>query len=265
MDNRSASLDLPALLADALAASVLPVADDGHPDNGHEDNRDQGDVSRIDLPLIAQIVNDLRGVSCRQGAPVQGDPPDAVTRYLPSLAAAMSSTPIAEAVRPYLNEVSWYQIFDGARVPEGLASGLMAGQIIGGRGLLASDDLYFGLFLLAPHLTYPLHQHAALEIYCVLSGEVQIRHGRMKEARRIKAGGHSVTPPHQVHELRTEDQACLIAYAWTGDLTGENWWWEEGQNGQWDRVCWRRQPDSSWKVTHREPLSEAEVSRAGDR
>ena len=77
-----------------------------------------------------------------------------------------------------------------------LAGCLMAGQVIGGCSLLNSKDLYLRLFLLAPHVTYPLHQHAALEIYHVPSGEIYIRHGRKKLSKHIKAGEHSVTPPH---------------------------------------------------------------------
>ena len=87
----------------------------------------------------------------------------------------------------------------------------MAGQVIGGRGLLNSKNLYLRLSLLAPHVTYPLHQQAALEIYHVLSGEIYIRHGRKKLSKHIKEGEHLVTPPHQVHELRTATNACLIA------------------------------------------------------
>ena len=245
MTSITATLDLPASLADALVATITPPA--------------------TDAPLVTRLTDDLRRVACRPGAPPSGAMPAAVHQHLPTLVAAMPSTPIAAALRPFMNAVSWYQIFDGAQVPDTLAGGLMAGQIVGGRGILSSDELYFGLFLLAPGITYPLHQHAALEIYCVLSGEVLIRHGRAKPARRIQAGGHSVTPPHQVHELRTEDEACLIAYVWTGDLTGENWWWEERPDGGWDRVCWQRQTDSSWKITRREPLSDAEIASSGDR
>ena len=81
---------------------------------------------------------------------------------------------------PFMDGLDWYQIFDGGGIPTSLASGLMAAQIIGKRGPLVSSELLFGMFLLAPQVTYPLHQHAALEIYCVLSGTVAIRHGRAK-------------------------------------------------------------------------------------
>jgi quercetin dioxygenase-like cupin family protein len=259
MTSNPVSPDLPLAIADALAATITPsAADKVLTDNALADN------ALAENLLIERLIGDLRAVSCQPGSPPAHDPPATVSRHLPSLVAAMPPTPAAMALHPFLDHVSWYQIFDGEQVPDDLATGLMAGQIIGGRGLLASRDLYLGLFLLAPHLTYPLHQHAALEIYCVLSGSVWIRHGRDKPAQRIPAGGHSLTPPHQVHELRTTDEACLIAYVWTGDLTGENWWWEEQTDGSWHRVCWQRQADSSWKIAHREPLSAAEINRAGD-
>ena len=187
-----------------------------------------------------------------------------VSERLPALLDAMPVSPLAEVLRPLAHDLDWYQIFDTAYTDAALASGPMAGQVIGGRGLLTSKDLYLGLFLLAPHVTYPLHQHAAQEIYNVLSGEIYIRHGRKKLSKHIKAGEHSVTPPHQVHELRTGNDACLIAYLWTGDLIGENWWWKPQEGGSWDRVCWQRQPESSWKVKRREPLSNTEITRSGE-
>ena len=56
-----------------------------------------------------------------------------------------------------------------------------------------------------------------------------------------------------------------MAYIWTGDMTGENWWWEEQQDKTWDRICWERQADSSWAIAKREALSNDEIIRAGDR
>ncbi|MGB0160504.1 MAG: dimethylsulfonioproprionate lyase family protein [Candidatus Puniceispirillaceae bacterium] len=231
-------------LADAFDVTVRPTAGEA--------------------PLVETLANDLRAVvTTPQELPVDQQPP-MVSDRLTALLDAMPVSPLAEVLRPLARDLDWYQIFDSSHTDPSLAGGLMAGQVIGGRGKLHSKDLYLGLFLLAPHVTYPLHQHAALEIYHVLSGEIYIRHGREKLSMHVTAGEHSVTPPHQVHELRTGTEACLIAYVWTGDLTGENWWWEPQDDGSWDRVCWQRQPDSSWKVTRREPLSDSEILRAGD-
>lgn len=218
-----------------------------------------------DAELLAKLAHDLRHVATSPQDLPQTPDPDLVVARLPSLLDAMPVSPLAEVIRPLARDLDWYQIFDATHVDPALAGGMMAGQFIGGRGILHSKDLYLGLFLLAPHVTYPLHQHAALEIYHVLTGEIYIRHGREKLSMHIRAGEHSVTPPHQVHELRTGTEPCLIAYVWTGDLTGENWWWEPQPDGSWDRVCWQRQPDSRWKISHRESLDEAEITRSGDR
>ena len=259
------SLDLQRRLADAFDATVMAGEGGG------------GIAAAEEAGYIATHSDDLRNTpilgaassgatSSDNGEPVDArSMPATVERYLPSLLAGMRATPLANLLHPLASQLDWYQIFDHGYAPDSLSNGLMAGQVIGGRGLLQSRDHYFGLFLVAPHVIYPLHQHAALEIYCVLSGEVFIRHGRAKPAMHITAGGHSVTPPYQVHELRTGENACLIAYDWTGDLVGENWWWEEQSDGSWDRVCWQRMPDSSWQIARREPLDEEEIRRAGDR
>ena len=240
------------LFADAVAAQIAAAGANGgrQPQRGDE--------------LADRIVTDLRSAPVAPGPmPAAGQTP-AVLAHLPGLLERMPSSPLADTLGPFMDGLDWYQIFDGGGIPDSLASGLMAAQIIGKRGPLVSGELLFGMFLLAPHVTYPLHQHAALEIYCVLSGEVAIRHGRAKPARHVGAGMHSITPPHQVHELRTGDGPCLITYVWTGDMTAENWWWTQSEDGSWFRQCWCRQPDASWAPARSEPLTEAETDRAGD-
>lgn len=247
--------DLQRRLADAFDATV--TAGEGG----------VGIAAPVEAGYIDTIATNLRnatitGASEPAHAP---SPPAAVTCFLPDLLADMKSSPLADLLKPLAPRLDWYQIFDQGYAPESLSNGMMAGQLIGGRGLLRSVEQYFGLFLVAPQITYPLHQHAALEIYCVLSGEIFIRHGREKQAMHITAGGHSVTPPYQVHEVQTGDSACLMAYSWTGELVGENWWWEEQTDGSWDRICWRRMSDSSWELAEREKLDDREITRANDR
>lgn len=252
MSNALFNSDTQALLADAMEAQIAAAGRDARLDTGRDDE------------LASKIITDLRSAPVTPGPRPAATQTPAVKAHLPGLLHQMPSSPLASALGPFMDGLDWYQIFEGDDIPPQLASGLMAAQIIGGRGPLKSGDLLFGMFLLAPHVTYPLHQHAALEIYCVLSGAVSIRHGRAKPAMTIAPGGHSITPPHQVHELRTGEEACLITYAWTGDMTGENWWWEQSDDGQWHRKCWRRQPDASWAQAGSEPLSDAELARAGD-
>ena len=55
-----------------------------------------------------------------------------------------------------------------------------------------------------------------------------------------------------------------MAYIWTDDLTPQNWWWEQLVDGSWERLCWARTPAGDWSMLRREPLSDAEIARAGD-
>ena len=171
----------------------------------------------------------------------------------------------------HLSDISqyldWYQIFDGPGIEKNLAEGLYAAQIIGKRGLIKSPNLLMGLFLLAPGIYYPLHQHDTLEIYYVYSGNIKIQYGREKEPFQVNPGEFSITPNNQVHSLQTGVDACLISYIWIpggGDLLSPNWWWEEQADSSWDRICWERKADSSWEATGRQKLTAEIASQAGD-
>ena len=216
-------------------------------------------------PLLERIIEDLKGARTTHSTPAPQDQQPAALIHLDALLADMPQSPLARTVAPLLERLVWYRIFEDERIDARLADGLLAAQIIGGRGIYACRELFMGLFLLAPNVVYPLHQHSALEIYHVLSGEISIRHGRAKKPVSITPGRHSVTPPHQVHELATGEMPCLIAYVWTGDIDDENWWWQRDDDGAWERVCWKRQADASWRIDRHEALTASEVSRAGDK
>jgi mannose-6-phosphate isomerase-like protein (cupin superfamily) len=220
-------------------------------------------------PVLRSFIDDFAACEITRPkvqaqAHAHGDLPDAVAEYLPDLMATMSVQPLAQMFKSYFPQISWYQIFRGNSTASAFNQGLVAAQLVGGNGLLHTETLYLGLFLLAPNITYPLHQHAATELYYVLSGSVAIRHGRFAEARHLGRDDFSVTAPHQVHELKTDKQPCLMAYVWTGDLTPQNWWWEQLGDGTWARICWTRTPAGDWSMLRREALSDAEISRAGD-
>ena len=152
-------------------------------------------------------------------------------------------------------------------VEERLSQGLCAGQVIGKNGLVSSSELFMGLFLLAPRISYPLHQHDTLEIYYVLSGYVDIMHGRNKKPFRVHPGQFSITPNNQIHSLSTGDCPCLISYIWIsggGNMDTPNWWWEEQVDGTWDRIRWERQNDSTWKICGKEKLSNRIIKESGD-
>tara|TARA_B100001996_G_scaffold89911_1_gene66707 strand:+ start:12932 stop:13705 length:774 start_codon:yes stop_codon:yes gene_type:complete len=165
------------------------------------------------------------------------------------------------------NKLDWYKIINGTNLDKKLVNGLFAAQLCGSRGLIKSDEIYLGLFLLAPNLLYPLHQHEALELYHVCAGNIEISHGRKKNPFKVSQGNFSLTPSNQVHSLRTGPDPCLFSYIWVADekkLPGKSWWWQENSDGFWSRISWERQADSSWKISGSERLTEELIKEAGD-
>ena len=174
------------------------------------------------------------------------------------------------AVRDAANAGNWYQIYNAHGTESGivqspmqdLAAGMFAAQMIGPRGLIKSDQLLAGLFLLRQRLHYPLHQHQATEIYFGASGTVHIQHGIEGEIRQLLTGQFSLTPSNRLHALTAGDMPVLLLYSWLGELGGRNWWWHRDANGDWHRDAWERQPDAVWVKTATELVSPLEVGAA---
>lgn len=177
-----------------------------------------------------------------------------------ALAAMPSSDPISEAVGAIAEKLGWYQVYQGAGLDPMLAERMFAGQVIGQVGLLKSDNVRTGLFLLVPGLHYPMHTHAASEIYFCLSGSVTLQYGLNGVPFDLRPGEISVTQSNHVHSLTTGLQPTLLVYQWIGDVDSPNWWWEKRSDGQWWQEKWVRQDDASWAAEGVEPVSQDEVA-----
>jgi len=139
---------------------------------------------------------------------------------------------------------------------------MFAAQMIGPRGLIKSNQLLTGLFLLRQGLHYPLDQHQATEIYFGASGIVHIQHGIDGEICQLSPGQFSLTPSNRLHALTMGDMPVLLLYSWLGELGGRNWWWHKDANCDWYREAWERQPDAVWAKTATEVVSPSEVGAA---
>ena len=164
---------------------------------------------------------------------------------------------------------SWYQIYNNDATSDtaesspmrDLASGMYAARLIGPhRGLVQSDELLAGLFLLRKGLHYPLHQHQSTEIYFAASGTVQIQHGINGKPETLLPGQVSLTPSNRLHALTMGNRPVLILWVWLGEFGGRNWWWHRQDNGGWRRDALERSEDASWIKTASEPIPHAEIT-----
>ena len=179
-------------------------------------------------------------------------------RYLNEVTSEVFDSRFARAAE----DLDWSQIYEGGGLDQNLAEGMLAAQCVGTYGRHPSDTVAAGLFLLAPDVHYPLHTHAASEVYLCVSGRLQLRYGMSGTPFDIRRGELSITPSGCVHELKTYSEPVLLAYLWVGDLTAPTWWWEQSSNDTWQRVSWTRIPGEPWKMTGVEPLSPEDIQKA---
>ncbi|MGI9408030.1 MAG: dimethylsulfonioproprionate lyase family protein [Hyphomicrobiaceae bacterium] len=167
-----------------------------------------------------------------------GARPDvAALNHLPGLLNDLSSwdDDFQDMLRATADAASWFMSYDAKDVGDTLAGGLVATQVAGKRGLLRTDTLFTGFFLIGPNVTYPLHDHVSDELYFVVSGAVDIQNGFDAEPQRITADAYSVTPSGVPHELRTGNDPVLMIYVWTGQVDCDVFWWEHTGGDNWRR------------------------------
>lgn len=187
-----------------------------------------------------------------------------VPAFRDNLSSALAAMPHAGAISDIVADIAgklgWYQVYQGEGIDPALAERMFAGQVVGQVGLMHSEHVRTGLFLLAPGLHYPLHTHAASEIYFCLSGSVTLQYGMSGEPFDLVPGGISVTRSDAVHALSTGLRPALLIYQWIGEIDSPNWWWEQRADGRWWREKWTRQDDASWAKQGVEPVPQDQLA-----
>ncbi len=87
-------------------------------------------------------------------------------------------------------------------------------MLVGPNAPVMSGALLSGVLLLGPDVEYPVHKHAAEEIYVTLSGNASWKIGEADW--HLKAAGSIIhNPPWQAHAMRTDQgEPLLVAFLW---------------------------------------------------
>lgn len=90
-------------------------------------------------------------------------------------------------------------------------------ELIGPEAMLLSDEIRAGFLLLDEDLSYPEHNHEALEIYHVLNnGDSLWQKGKGADFVEIQAGNGVFHESFESHAMKTRKQGLLALYTWTG-------------------------------------------------
>ncbi len=130
-------------------------------------------------------------------------------------ADSMAYTEHARALAGLASQLAWFQRAGAERTGEPFASGHANATLIGKGGLEERSDVWIGVSLMAPGITYPEHRHAPEEVYVVLSsGQWQQNTGAWHEPG---PGGLVHNPPNALHSMRSGTTPLLATWClWLG-------------------------------------------------
>jgi hypothetical protein len=98
-------------------------------------------------------------------------------------------------------------------------------ELLGPDGLVKSNIVRLGLYGMQSHSEYGYRTHPAEEIYVMLAGECFWRRGN-SGYQSSYVGGRSHHPSFLPHATLTKELAFMSVYAWTGDLSTQDYKYE---------------------------------------
>lgn len=184
-------------------------------------------VAEIDR-YLAMLPGDgpveVRQGLARRAGPVTGIAPRAnpvVAAHLPvALAALVATHPaLAFAIAAGAAHLNWitYDGYPRDRIGDAFATGHAFAQLIGQDAPIRAPDFDLGLFVIAPHVLYRDHHHAAPELYAPLTGPHGWRF--QPDAALVVTPAHQPVwnPANRPHLTKVGPVPFLCIYAWTRD------------------------------------------------
>jgi hypothetical protein len=178
-------------------------------------------IATLPGPGPAEVRQGIAAFRDRPFAPQVPAPNAVVDRHLQeALAAAAVQEPqlaaLISAAAPHLHWIT-YDLYDSSKIGDTFATSHAYCTIMGAAGPLPADDFDLGLFLIAPHVLYRDHRHAAPELYAPLTGP----HGwrfRPDGPLTLKPAHEPVwNEPFRPHLTKVGPTPFLCLYGWTRD------------------------------------------------
>ena len=90
-------------------------------------------------------------------------------------------------------------------------------KLAGPRGIIANNDISFGLYLQQRDVIYPSHWHSAVEDYLIISGTAMWQTDDGDFAAQ-PPGNHIKHASNQPHATTTLEEPLLAMWFWQGDI-----------------------------------------------
>jgi Dimethlysulfonioproprionate lyase len=168
-----------------------------------------------DLDVARKIADQLAAVAGHEPTPCLSSP-GPYSIHLATALSALHAHPLATDLARISPHLNWIQDRGFAMQP-GFRGRYAFCEIAGPEGLIPAPDFRFGAYLQFPDTWYPLHSHAAEELYFILSGTALWT--RDKTDSRPEPPGTLIRhASFEGHATRTSAQPLLAFWAWHGDI-----------------------------------------------
>ncbi|MFK7894063.1 MAG: dimethylsulfonioproprionate lyase family protein [Granulosicoccus sp.] len=175
---------------------------------------------------IAQQLCDSLSSLCDQSEADGVEPSRYPPRQVPACAllpdgASLSTQPYIQDLLACHQVLAWRHPGFG-RLPPSLSDHLAVTELVGPDGMYAADNLRFGVLLQAGNVHYPVHQHAAEELYYVLHGTA----GWGEHPNRLQrkpAGEFIHHRPFEPHCISTGSELLVALWTWAGEINSASY------------------------------------------
>lgn len=215
-----------ALLDAADPARLFPTAHESQPMTPTETIRaliDQTDryLASLPGPGVAEV---RHGLNHWRGGPVTPHPSTnpVLDRYLPAALAQLTPAhpDLAHAIAvaaPFLNWIT-YDGYPPADIGAAFATGHCYATLMGAGAAVSATDYDLGIFLIAPHVLYRDHNHAAPELYAPLTGPHGWRFGPGDPLIIKPAHAPVWNDAFRPHMTKVGPTPFLALFGWTRDV-----------------------------------------------
>jgi dimethylpropiothetin dethiomethylase len=167
-----------------------------------------------DLDTAHIIADRLTAIADREATISPGT--GAHLAHLAETLAAAKAHPLAALLAPRAQDLNWSGGSE-FKMPSSFQGRFAYCEIAGPNGMIRAEGFRFGAYLQFPDTWYPIHSHAAEELYFILSGTA--------EWTRDGINGQPEPPgtlirhtSHEGHATRTLTEPLLALWAWHGDI-----------------------------------------------
>lgn len=175
-------------------------------------------LAGLDFPGRAEV---LAGIARRTVGAATPTPNPVVDAWLaPALAAVDGEPVLAAAIAEAAPLLEWgiYDRYPPEAIGAGFRGGHAYASLIGPHGPFVAGDYDLGLFLIAPHVFYRDHRHAAPELYAPLTGPHGWRFAPGAPLDWQPAHAPVWNVPERPHATKVGAAPFLCLYCWTADV-----------------------------------------------